>query len=87
MNKRNFLIILFFALNYYFQFKWEISKDKLMDSLKILYKKEVFDGFNKTYKSIKEGIEGIIIMLANVLETSFSCKMSGDKIYDKILIT
>ena len=69
------------------KFKWEISKDKIMDSLKILYTKEDFDGFNETYKSIKEEVEGIIIMLANVLETSFSCEMSEDLIYDKILIT
>ena len=69
------------------KFKWEISKDKIMDLLKILYTKEDFDGFNETYKSIKEEVEGIIIMLANVLETSFSCEMSEDLIYDKILIT
>ena len=40
------------------KFKWEISKDKIMDSLKILYTKEDFDGFNETYKSIKEEVEG-----------------------------
>ena len=58
-----------------------------MDTLKIFFNKEYLDGLNDSYKNFKKEIEGSIIMFANILEDSFSCKMSEDMVYDKILIT
>ena len=70
--------------------KWDISLDKLNDSLKFIFLRENKDSPNKineAYKSIKEKIEGNIKKFFHILETTFSCKLSEDIIYDKILFT
>ena len=70
--------------------KWDISLDKLKDSLKLILCRENKDSpneINEAYKSIKEEIEGNIKKFFHILETTFSCKLSEDIIYDKILFT
>ena len=62
--------------------KWDTSLDNLSEVLDI-----DIDNNKESFKGIREGIEVMISEIAKISEALFSCKMSEDIIYDKILIT
>ena len=62
--------------------KWDTSIDNLSEVLGI-----DIDNNKESFKGIREGIEVMISEIAKIAEALFSCKMSEDIIYDKILIT
>ena len=62
--------------------KWDTSIDNLSEVLGI-----DIDNNKESFKGIREGIEVMISWIAKNFEALFSCKMSEDIIYDKILIT
>ena len=68
--------------------KWHTSLDKF-DILKIILKERGLDidSANDSIKNLWKKFEETINMIVQISEASFSCKISEDIIYDKILIT